>query len=300
MSLWSFLGLLLAGLTGAGVLLVWFFPTLTDFHAQNPFWNGLDDFRNEFQAVSLGSLESLPSDPEGSVLLVIPYSSFAEQDLAELNAYLEGGGILILSDDYGNGNMVLEALGVSTRFHGVPLVDPLVNYRTPHFPVADDLAPSALTVGVSALALNYATALRGEGMTVVARSSPFSYLDGNNNGTRDNNELAGPFPVAGHLKVGKGHLFVLADPSIFVNTMLAAEDNRHFVTNLINSAGPRPRLLLDQAHLSPSRLDSVKAALGSIQRQVSRPLLLAALIAIITVLLLAPLWRGKGARLGPS
>jgi hypothetical protein len=288
---------MVTGLTIVVVLLVWFFPTSTDFHARNPFWNGLDDFRRDFQ---VESLESLPRNPEGSALLVIPDTAFAEGDLADLAGYLERGGVLMLADDYGHGNTVLEALGISTRFDGAPLVDPLFNYGTAHFPLAADLAPSALTVGVSALALNYGTALVGPGMTVLASSSPFSYLDDNNDGTRDNDERGGPFPVAGHLKVGKGHLVLLADPSIFINTMLAAKDNRRLVANLINSAGPDPLVLLDQAHLAPSRLDSAKAMVGSTQRRLARPLPLATLVVITTVTLLAPLWWRKGGRFEPG
>ena len=82
-----------------------------------------------------------------------------------------------------------------------------------------------------------------------------------------------------------------------INTMLAAEDNRRFLANLIRSAGPNPQVFLDQAHLLPSNLDKAKETVVSVQRVVARPVPLAALIVIVTVTLLAPLWRRKGARL---
>ena len=208
-----------------------------------------------------------------------------------------GGGILILADDYGYGNKVLEGLGVSARFKGVPLLDPLFNYRTPAFPLATDLVPSPLTAGVSSVALNYATTLEGEDLTVMARSSAFSYQDRDNDGTRTVDEPLGPFPVAGYTIVGKGRLILLADPSIFINTMFAVEDNRQFVRNLIDVAGTDPRIFIDQAHLPPSRLDWVKVTLVSMRRAVAHPGSLAALLAALSIILLSPIWRRKGALL---
>jgi hypothetical protein len=146
---WRFLGLLFLGTAIVVMLIVWFFPTDTHFQAQNPFWNGLNGFEKEFQATPLESLDDLPENGQGSVLLLIPYLRPTEADAARLRAYLEGGGVLILADDYGHRNAVLESLGVSARFNGAPLLDPLFNYRTSYFPLATSLEPSPLTAGVS-------------------------------------------------------------------------------------------------------------------------------------------------------
>jgi hypothetical protein len=122
MPLWRFFGLLFLGLAGILLLTMWFFPTAVHFRMQNPFWNGLGGFGKEFHATPLESLAALPQDVESSVLLLIPYSKPTEADVARLRAYLEGGGVLILADDYGYGNTVLEGLGVSVRFSGGPPV----------------------------------------------------------------------------------------------------------------------------------------------------------------------------------
>jgi hypothetical protein len=189
----------------------------------------------------------------------------------------------------------LEALGTSTRFDGAPLVDTLFNDGTAHFPVAGYLAPSAFSIGVASLALNYPTALKGGEMTVVARSSPFSYLDKNDDGTWDLDEPRGAFIVAGHQKIGEGHLVLLADPSVFISTMLMAEDNGRFIANVINIAGPNPRVLVDQAHLSPSRKDTAKSAVATVRQVVAQPLPLAVLLVVTGVTLLAPAWWRKDA-----
>lgn len=292
MPLWRFFGLLFLGTAGIIMLTVWFFPTEVHFQVQNPFWNGLQDFEKEFNATPLESLDTLPQNAEGSVLLIIPYLKPTEADLAQLRVYLEGGGVLILADDYGYGNSVLESLGVSARFNTAPLLDSLFNYRTSHFPLATHLEPSPLTAEVSSLALNYASSLEVEELNVVARSSPFSYLDLNQDGNRNASEPVGPFPVAGQMAVGTGRLILLADPSIFINTMLAAEDNRRFMQNLLGSAGADPLLFIDQSHLPSSRLEQAKAALASVRQFAAQPAILAGLTIVLTFTLLAP-WRHR-------
>ena len=128
-----FLGILLPAMAVVVLLTVWFFPTTTDFRTQNPFWNGLRSFEREFQITPIESLSVLPEEPHGSVLVVIPYVQVDDADVARLRSYLEGGGFLILADDYSYGNSVLNGLGVSARFTNSPLVDPLFNYRTPGY-----------------------------------------------------------------------------------------------------------------------------------------------------------------------
>ena len=289
-----FLGLLLPGMAAVVLLTVWFFPTTTDFRSQNPFWNGLRTFEHQFQVTLLESLSVLPEEPQGSVLVVIPYLQVEDADVARLRSYLERGGVLILADDYAYGNAVLEGLGVSARFTQAPLVDPLFNYRTANFPLATKLAGSPLTDGVSAIAFNFATTLEGEGLTVVARSSAFSFLDLNNDGVRGDGDRLGPLPVVGHTSVGAGSLILLADPSVFIEAMLGAGDNGQFVRNLLASAGPGSRVFLDGAHLPSSLLDETKIELGSVRQVVAEPGPLAALIIAVTFISMVPWWHRKG------
>ena len=295
MRLGRFLGLVFLGMAGIVVFTVWFFPTTTDFRTHNPFWNGLRSFESQFQITLLESLSTLPKGPQGSVLVVIPYLRVDDADVARLRSYLEGGGVMILADDYAYGNSVLEGLGVEARFIDAPLIDPLFNYRTAYFPLATKLAPSSLTDGVSSIALNYAGTLKADGLTVVASSSAFSYLDLNSDGARDGGDPLGPLPVVGHITIGRGNLILLSDPSVFIDAMLGAGDNSQFVRNLLASAGTDPRVFLDGAHLPSSRLDETKIGLASLQQVVADPGPLAALIFILTLISRSPWWSRKGA-----
>ena len=295
MSLRRFFVFLLLGVGGVILFTVWLFPLTTDFRPQNPFWNGVEEFRQKFSATSLNSLSDLPKGEADSVLLVIPYLRISETDIISLRSYIESGSTVILADDFGYGNEVLVSLGVAARFTGAPLVDPLFNHRTSYFPLAIDLEPSPLTLNVSALALNYATTLEGEDLIDVARSSAFSYLDTNVDGTRDIDEPVGPFSVAAYTEVGNGRLILLSDPSIFINSMINAEDNEQFVRNLISSAGASPQLFIDASHLPPSRLDSAKLNIATMRNFAAQPAPLATFIFVVLLVFLSPIYYRKGA-----
>ncbi|MFQ5873133.1 MAG: DUF4350 domain-containing protein [Dehalococcoidia bacterium] len=291
---WRFLALVLIAIGALVAVAVWYFPATADFRSRNPFWNGLEAFGNRFQARPLSSLADLPPEPQGTLLVVIPYVQPSTEDVGRLKAYVERGGTLVLADDFGFGTGVLEGLGLPVRFSRAPLLDPLFNYRDKWFPLATELAPSPLTEDISTLALNYATVLQGDGIKVVASSSPFSYLDLSGNGAREPDEPVGPFPVIGHTSVGQGQLVLVSDPSMLIRGMLDAEDNARFARNLVGIAGSDAAVFLDQAHLPPSRLDEAKGVLATVREGLARPVPLTMMVAMVVIVLMAPLWRQKG------
>ena len=133
-------------------------------------------------------MNALPSNPHGTALLLIPYVQFSAGELSELNSYVSNGGTLVVLDDYGFGNQVLSGVGLSMRFTGVPLLDPLYNYKDEWLPQIVDFAASPLTANVSSLVLNHATCLNTTSdATVLAFSSSFSFLDLKGTGTYDSN-----------------------------------------------------------------------------------------------------------------
>lgn len=294
MPLWRFLVLILLAVAGVAVLAIWVFPVTQDFHSENPFWNGLEAFRKQYNVTSISSAAELPVDARKTVLVVIPCREPTEAGVDGLKSYLKRGGTLVLADDYAFGNVVLERMDLPYRFSGAPLLDPLFNYRNEWFPLAIEVSPSPLTAGVSSLALNYGTALEDGGLVVVVRSSAFSYLDLNYDGTRDPEERVGSFPVVGHTAVAGGRLILIGDPSILINSMERAKDNALFVSNLVESAGPDASIFLDQSLLPPSSLTQAKGELVFLRTVARRPEVLVALTATLAVALLYPVWRKRG------
>ena len=180
-----------------------FFPPNGDFRAENPFWNGLSTFNSELKAASLDSLGDLPSDPNGTSLVVIPYVEFNVPDLESLKSFVSLGGTLVVLDDYGYGNQILNHLGLNVSFTGDPLSDPLFDYRSKWLPKITDFAASPIARNVSSVVFNHATVLNSNSeVDVLAHSSRFSLVDLNDNSVLDANEAAGPLPVVALVNVG--------------------------------------------------------------------------------------------------
>ena len=260
-------------------LVLWLYPSRTDFAGTNPYWNGLRRAGEQFGLRPLASLALLPDQARGTALVVIPYVSPPPADLERLKRYVETGGVLILMDDFGTANAILAHLGVGARLSGRLLVDPLFNFKNGRLPRIADFAGGPLTEGVESLVFNHATVIADTGrLTTVTSSSLVSYLDANENGRRDADEPVGPFTVAAAGRVGAGYLVLVSDPSIFLNSMLDLGHNRRFVRNLFRIAGEDARIYLDEVHLPRAPLDVAKNLLAQVRQVLALPPVALALV----------------------
>lgn len=271
---------------------IWFFPSNDDFRTENPFWNGIRDISSIIPASPLDSLSELPPSPQGVTLVLIPYLDFSPAELEELNSFVTQGGTVILADDYGYGNQILEYLGLKARFSGQPLLDPLSNYKNKWFPQISHLAGSPITLDAERLVLNHATSLTGvETSDALALSSVFSFLDLNGNQTWEEDEPTGPLPVISSHNLDKGQIILIADPSIFINSMQTMESNYNFIQNI--GAITTTSLLIDQSHLPPSNLQQTKGLLSYIRASLTTPLGTLGLVILALTITLMPLWRER-------
>ena len=229
-------------------------PSTADFSPDNPFWNGYSKLVSRLKVVVVDDPSRL-TPPEDYALIMVPYSDVDGGLLSRVRGFVEGGGTLILMDDYGRGGEVLGYLGVDVKLPRGVLRDPLINYRGPELPKA---FTHGRVEGVDRLVLNYATVIEGAPeSSVLAWSSSFSYLDLDLDGVRDEGEPMGPLPVAARFRVGRGLVVVVSDPSIAINSMLTVEDNEAFIERL---AGGR-RLALLSTTLPSTPLAQAKRVL---------------------------------------
>ncbi len=291
----------LVAVTVAAALVIaatlWVYPSSTDFAAANPYWQGTRWSRTRLGIQSLRAPAYLPAEAKGTALIVIPAVAPKASDLDSFTRYLAAGGVLVVMDDFGYGNTILAHAGTAARFRGDLLADLLFNVRNPRFPRIIDFAPGPTAAGIREVVLNRATVLDGTAaLTVLARSSPLSYLDLNANGRRDADEPGGPFPVAAATPVGAGTLVLVSDPSLLVNSMLDRGQNRLFLQYLFRFAGTDARVYLDEAHLPRALLDRTKDVLERGRALFSHPLLAYALAAAGFALPLAILLKSSGGR----
>ena len=249
-------------LTAATLALVTvLYPVNADFSLENPFWNGMSTLKSLGLAASLA--EACALDPqEHALLLVGPSKAFTESDALLVGSFLAKGGLVVVADDFGTANQLLEALGAPVKISGSLLADPLFNLGAPQLPLA--------FWSGRRLALNYAATVNASACgacKVLAESSAFGYLDLNLNGKHDPGEPAGPFPVAVELRVGAGKLVVVSDSSLFINSMLDREANREFLQQLL--ASRKPVLVTDRWGETP--LTRAKGLLYSVWRVARSP-----------------------------
>lgn len=260
-----------------------FVPSVRDFMTGNTLWNGLSGLVTEKGAIMLDDLAGLPPEPAGKTLLTISEVPHDPAGLVALRRWAEEGGRLVVMDDFGQGNQVLEGLGLKLRFSGLTLLDPIFCYQKPELPRLTDLSPELTQRGISALTLNHATTLTGlEGSQVLARSSDQSYVEVPTGNGSQTSRAYGPFAAAARVAVGRGEVYVLSDPSLLINSMAGRDDNRALMVLLAGEGSPGS-LYLDTSRLKKGPLDSSKSGLDAARAAFAHPAAATALALFITL-----------------
>jgi len=226
-----------------------------EFSRYNTQWNGTSLFFEDLQGRGAVMISDLPDilDYRGSRLLVLaPDRTFTAEDLGAVRSYLAGGNTLILADDLGTGNQILEGIGAGIRL--LPgnlssldfyLWDTQSGRYQPTSVIGSVTHEDSLTRGVEVLLLNKPVAV--EGGEVLAETSLMSWMDENNDGRINPDEPLGTYSILTRERVGAGTLYVLSDPSIFTNGMVQLPgdmNNTLFLEHLVDA----PVLLVDQSH----------------------------------------------------
>lgn len=278
---WLVIGIIVA----LSLLAVGLYPTIQDFMAGNSMWNGIRDFSQENDVKDLSSLSGLPENSSSATLISIPYLEYSAEDLGRINRFVSAGNLLVLMDDFGYGNQILERLGLDARFNGNYLLDPLFCYKNGYFPRIVEFDTEVKSLGIQAIVFNHATCLENANNSrILAWSSITSFIDVNRNGVQDKSEKSGPFPVAAEYRVGKGIVRVVSDPSLIINTMVGQNDNRLFSNYLFKFGISSESVYLDYSHLSKSPLDTSKQMLKDIRVFLSNPYVTIGLIVVVFAL----------------
>jgi hypothetical protein len=232
--------------------------TKEDFSTYNTAWNGASDAKalassDGYTTRSVFALSEIGSG-DGVLFMLNPNSSvsFSASDASTLQSFVKNGGVLVLANDFGNGNAVLSGLGVSAaRFNGSLLEDNVSKGVDAAHPLITDVNASGITAGVHELYFNYGTALdvSGTNVTVLARSAPTSYLS--TSASANLSATTGAHPVLATFTYGDGRIVLLSDPSVFINDMLGQADNQQLLTSMFanltggNTAVP---IMFDESH----------------------------------------------------
>lgn len=230
--------------------------------AYSPFnveWDGCSEIASTSHSVILASYDR--PLPLGSSLLAIigPATQFSRDESLKIRGFMEAGGTVLLADDFGTGNSLLEHLSVPAKFSKKPLADLLYYSKTPSFPFIFDFALSSVTANITALLLNRPSYLETGNLsqvTTLASSSPFSFIDVNGDNRPAPNETISSYPVVASTGVGTGLLVLVSDPGIFTNEMIHLYGNMQFFQNLLKMGNAS--LFIDVAHLTKAPLTDAR------------------------------------------
>jgi hypothetical protein len=251
-----------------------FLPSVDDLWHENPFWNGISQVYVSYKPLTVSGFtgfSKLAVSPDNStVLMVGPSLLFTDFEVEEIRSYITEGGHVVLADDFGSGNSLLEGLGLRVRFSGELLQDKLFNEKK-MMPRILLFAESAETAGVKELVMNYPTTLNIDRELVLAWASSSSTVGGQD-------QASGFYPVMAKVGIGKGSIVLISDSSIFINDMIERGDNALLLANLIKGS-----IIIDEAHSTPSKLTYYKAALVSTYEFLGYPEVKYSLIVVIIV-----------------
>ena len=236
----------------------------------------------KFGITEIDTLNDVTNSTEKQTLLTIPYLKYSDIELKQIKQFVVTGNTLVIMDDFGYGNSVLQDLNIQARFSNEILLDPLFSYKNPIIPNITDFSPDLAAAGIKSLTLNHATAITGApAADILARSSEYSYLDTNVNNKNDTAEVKGPLAIAAAVPAGNGVVILISDPSIIINSMADMNDNDAFMNYIFAHYGNGAPISLDRSHISKSPLDSSKIRLAKIRQILYNPFVIIGITALI-------------------
>ena len=234
----------------------YYWPVEEPYHPLNSGWNGCSKVASAAANVTLLSSYSKLSPNSSSLLAIIgPNIQFSDEESSNVRSFLEAGGTVLVADDFGTGNSLLQRLEIGARFSGKPLADLYYYDKDPGFPIIRGFSPSSLTENVSVIILNRPSFLEIDNSSQVTRlasSSPFSFIDLTVENRPLTNETIDSYPVMADVRIGRGTLVLISDPSMFVNDMVDLYDNMQLFRNLLGVG--HGSLFFDVGHQSRAPL----------------------------------------------
>jgi hypothetical protein len=225
---------------------LYYIPSVQVFGDLNPYWNGLSLLKSKLNATRLTAYSYLPTLGQDYALIIIgPQKPFHTEEVASIEQFLNNGGLLILADNFGTGNQLINSLGLDARFGNQTLNDPVFNFGNPLI-----LYAFSSIKNIKNLTLYYSTYLMlGSNYNLIASTSIFSYIKVNNT-----SEKFGPFPVIASIAYGKGKVILIASPYIWVNSFIDKGENEKLLYFLIQNR----TAILDVSHWEADLLTSLK------------------------------------------
>jgi hypothetical protein len=234
--------------------------TNIEFSRFNREWTGTSEFFTQLEAHGAEDVvfpADLSNVNDTLLLIVAPNTTFSPREISSLKDFLSNGNTLFIADETGSVNGLLEGLGSNIRINPGNISSIDMEFYDYWSVIGYSRHEDPILANVSTLTLNRPSAVSGGNLLVT--TSLFSWDDKNGNYYLDNDESLSSFGILSRDSVGNGTLYVLSDPSIFINGMMDVpmrSDNNVFIANLLSH---HPTILVEQSHSLTAATDWVLA-----------------------------------------
>jgi hypothetical protein len=213
-------------------------PLTDDFEKSNPYWNGLK-ILSETVNSSFIDTTTQQLNPETTVLFIIgPSENITQQRIEYWKKYTENGGTLVIMDETGIINNALTNFNINIRINGHPMLDPIFYYNSWKLPKIMNITKTNIMKNITMITTNLPSILNittTHNIKILARSSPFSFLDLKGNYEPSPEDPTGPFPIAAETNYGKGKIIIFSDSDLFINSIITLTNNTQLLKNIVQN-----------------------------------------------------------------
>jgi hypothetical protein len=228
------------------ILILHLSTTGEEFSRYNVGWTGTSDFFSDLDrhtTTDIASLSDLAGYKNATLVLIAPDHTFDPAEGALYRDFVARGNTLLIADDFGSGNSLLRSLGSGMVIRQGNLSSLDRAYADPSMVVVTPVGNTSFFPPGSSVVLDRAATLTGG--EPLLKTTIFSWLDEIPAKDQKSTKVLGTHTVMAQEKIGNGTVYVLSDPSIFINGMKdpgPSYANRLFLAEIAHPPGP---LLMD-------------------------------------------------------
>jgi hypothetical protein len=242
------------------VLATHFSSTTLEYSRYNIGWNGTSQIFAELEthdALELATISGLNAQAPASLLIIAPSSKASTEETEKIKEFLDAGNVIFIADEEGLANSLLESLGSGIRVIAGNLSSVDMEYNDPQTVIgyATQGTNDTMTRGVESIICNRPATLEGGDPLITA--SMLSWVDRDGNRKVDEGEALSRYPILSAENIGAGRLYVLSDPSIFINGMQGIDRNRDNGLLIEHIMAAHPVLYVDQMHSRTAAADGI-------------------------------------------
>ena len=272
------------------------FKSSTPYSMFNRGWDGTSKFAKlaylqgknvipVFESFDIANI----SNKNGVLLIIGPNVTFTDAEINQIKTFLDRGNTLLIADDFGSANEILQGLKLPVAISKYPLHD--------FFYEKDDRLIVAVRISNPILGRNVTKVVTNEPSAIIISKSGEVYVSK----VAMINLHRRMYPLMTEVKYGNGRVVVLSDPDILTNMQF--NENKQFLKDLIDYLGG-DTFYFDEAHHPGFNLYTVGTVTVTRLLPRERALRIILVVSIIVLLkevgifgLLGNLIRGLGSRL---